>query len=444
MDQTTFLHHLRRSKLLSAEQLHQIAERPAPDSALALASGLVAEGLLTHYQAEQLLAGNAKGFLLGQYRILDYLGQGSMGAVFQAVHTAMERLVAVKVFRRDAFDSEDARQSYLREVRAAGQLNHPHIVTAYDANKARGVHFLVMEYVDGPSLSRLVHKAGPLPVGLACELIRQAADALGYAQQHGFVHRDIKPSNLLVRHAPGWSSPRSPAGRRPPAAAVQKPFLKVLDFGLARLGRGAADAEAVEASQALKSGVVYGTPDYISPEQAEDVHAVDIRSDLYSLGCTFYFALTGRVPFPGSTALEKLVKHLTEQPEPLKVRRPEVPAGLAAVVERLMARDPADRFQTPAELAAALAPWCGEARGPAATPTRYALNTPSETDLEPGTGWLLDDSAVDGQPVPSAPPPGRRRRRALSREAKRGLLWSAYAGLGLAVALLALLYLTTR
>jgi serine/threonine protein kinase len=448
MDQATFLDHLRRSKLLSPEQIGELADRHPGAPPAAIARALVAKNLLTAYQAQQLLAGNARGFLLGPYRILDFLGQGSAGSVFRAEHITLGRVAAIKVFKPEAFASNEAYHFFQREVQATALLDHPNLVTAYDAGESRGVYFLVMEYVDGPSLRKMVRRDGPLPVGLACEIVRQTALGLQYAHERGMVHRDIKPANLLIRHAPGWKSRHS--SKSTPSLALGAPRLalvKVLDFGLARLGNG--NNPAAEApTLALQPKVMIGTADYISPEQADDVHAVDIRSDLYSLGCTFYFALSGEVPFPGSTALEKLVKRLTEEPAPLRDKRPEVPAAVSAIVQRLMARDPSQRFQTPAEVAEALGPYCvrqGPETSKAEVATRYSLNTPADSDAEPGTGWVLelafpreDDTAAQ----PPAPASGQKRRN--RPRGKWKVLLAAVAALILTMAVLALLYWTRR
>src|SRR5262249_26922619 len=210
--------------------------------------------------------------------------------------------------------SDEAYHYFQREVQAIGLLNHPNLVIAYDAGKARGVYFLVMEYVNGPSVRKMVRRDGPLSVSLACEIVRQTALGLQYAHERGMVHRDIKPSNLLVRHAPGWKSTR-PSKSEPVLALASPPapVVKILDFGLARVGHVPGATGQEEVTLAVQSGVMVGTADYISPEQADNIHAVDIRSDLYSLGCTFYYILSGEVPFPGATALEKLVKRLTEE-----------------------------------------------------------------------------------------------------------------------------------
>jgi hypothetical protein len=269
--------------------------------------------------------------LLGhpRYRVLGVLGAGGMGVVYKAVHRLMDRVVAVKVLRRHLTDRPGLVGRFRREVRAAARLSHPNIVTAYDADQAGETHFLVMEYVEGTSLDREVERRGPLPVGEACEYARQAALGLQHAHERGMVHRDLKPHNLML----------TPAGQ-----------VKVLDFGLAHV----ADRCGAPATP-LASGVVLGTPDYVAPEQARDPAGADIRADVYSLGCTLYHLLAGRPPFPDGTPLQKLLAHQHCRPAPLTAARPDVPEALAAVVERMTARDPARRHPTPGDVAADLA-----------------------------------------------------------------------------------------
>ncbi len=349
MDRDTFLDHLRQSRLLSEEQLSRVGERlEGTDSAQHLAGTLVEEGLLTRFQAKQIWAGKSKGLVLGQYRLLEELGKGGFGYVYKARHAMMDRLVAIKVISPELVEDSRARDWFRREVLAATQLCHPNIVMAYDANEVDDVLFLAMEYVDGPNLDTLVKAHGPLPTSLACELMRQAALALQHAHDKGMVHRDVKPANMLI--------PQGEAILRGLAdvADAAPVLVKVVDFGLARLHRSAPAGTLMLQNE--KSFL--GTPDYVSPEQARNMHAVDIRSDLYSLGCSFYYTLTAQRPFQGTTVLEVVVKHLEKDPEPLEALRPEVPAPVRAIVRRLMAKDPDQRFQTPAELVAALAPLC--------------------------------------------------------------------------------------
>jgi serine/threonine protein kinase len=377
VDRQTFLENLRRSELLNARELQAAVQGlPETDRGRDVARALIKKGVLTRFQAQQLLAGRTRGFVIGQYRILEQIGKGGMGRVYKAMHRTMKRVVALKVLAPELVRTEKARRLFKREVRAAAQLLHPNIVTAYDANKVTGRYFLVMEYVDGPNLDQLVRQGGPLPVSLACELVRQAAAGLQHALSLGMIHRDIKPGNLMVaRGGPGLPSPA--------------PQIKILDFGLARL-QEAEDAElAGDGTIQTSANTVLGTPDYLSPEQCRDLHATDIRSDLYSLGCTFYYLLTGQVPFPGGTSLEKLVRHASEDAEPVESLRPSVPAAVAAIVRKLMAKDPAERYQAPDELAAALAPFCKVGRA-----SRKALKQAAEGGRPPGARSEEDSSPV--------------------------------------------------
>jgi len=385
VDRRTFLSNLRKSGLLSDEQLATLAAKQTETNrGRVLARTLVRMGWLTKFQAIQLLSGRTAGFHLGQYRILDQLGQGGMGRVFKAQHLAMSRTVALKILAPHLLKTEKAQQLFVREVRTVGRLIHPNIVTAFDANQVGERYYLVLEYIEGPNLDQLVREHGPLPVGQACDFIRQVAQGLQYAFEMGMVHRDIKPANLLVQ-------PTGSAGRGPGQ-------VKISDFGLARLHDTSPDGADKIGTIVTKANTVMGTPDYLSPEQARNLHNVDIRSDLYSLGCTFYFVLTGRVPFPGGTTLEKLVRHSVEEPAPVEQVRPEVPAEVAAIVRRLMAKTPAARFQTPAELAAALTPFAQSspaswtAPEPAATAADQVV-TPVNPASDAGFDALGSDEA---------------------------------------------------
>jgi serine/threonine protein kinase len=332
---------LLRAAGLTGEQLRRLSSaRDGDGSVEPFVEKLVQAGVLTAYQAEQVLAGKPGRLRLGPYRILDRLGSGGAGTVYKAEHRLMKRLVALKVLgradrrrRRPAGASPGGGLGRRAELVTAGRLSHPHIVAAYDAARLRGRLVLVLEYVEGIDLARLVAEAGPLPVPLACEVIRQAALALNYLHERGLVHRDVKPANLLLMrgHASGVG-PVLPDG---------PPVVKLIDMGLAcRPGEGGPE--------------LCGTMDYIAPERGIDPDAADIRGDLYSLGCTFYHLLTGRVPFPGGSWTGKLIRHRLEDPELVRELRPDVDEALGTIVERLMARNPRDRFSEPASVAAAL------------------------------------------------------------------------------------------
>jgi WD40 repeat protein/tRNA A-37 threonylcarbamoyl transferase component Bud32 len=264
-----------------------------------------------------------------RYRVVRLLGEGGMGSVYEAEHLVMQRRVALKVIRRADTASPADLERFRREVRAAARLSHPNIVTAYDAETAGELHFLVMEYVEGITLAWLVKERGPLPTDEACDYVRQAALGLQHAHERGLVHRDLKPDNL-IRCSDGT--------------------VKILDFGLAAL-------TAERGGGLTEANVVMGTPEYMAPEQAENSHGADTRADLYSLGCTLYYLLTEKLPYPAPTPLLKVLAHRDRPVPSLRRARPDVPPGLAAVVERLLAKKPEDRYQKPRELAAALRPF---------------------------------------------------------------------------------------
>lgn len=283
-----------------------------------------------------------------RYRILRRLGGGGMGAVYEAEHRLMNRRVALKVIRPELLSSPQAVLRFQREVQAAAKLVHPHVVTAFDAEQAGPSHFLVMEFVEGNDLAEIIRRRGPLPVAEACECIRQAAIGLQHAYENGMVHRDIKPGNLIVNSEFGirnseWKATHS---------AFQ---VKILDFGLARF---ASESFDLLGGGNTSVGVVLGTPDYMAPEQARNAHAADIRSDIYSLGCSLHFLLTGQVLHPGSgSVVEKALAHIEQDVEPLAKFRCDIPPGLQTVLNRMTAKKPAERYATPAEVAAALAPF---------------------------------------------------------------------------------------
>jgi hypothetical protein len=341
-----------------------------------------------------------QGGRLGQYEILGKLGHGGMGTVYKARHTELGKIVALKVLPVQQMDEVSVGR-FKNEIRAIGKLDHPNIVVAHDAGESRGVHFLVMELIDGMDLARIVERHGRLPVPDACEAIRQAASGLQHAFERGLVHRDIKPPNLMLARD----------GR-----------VRLLDLGLAR-SFGEAHVHTLTAH-----GSLLGTADYLAPEQWDHPHAADTRADVYSLGCTLYHLLAGRPPFAGalySTVMRKMRAHQEVPPPPVGQFCPEVPAELAALVHRMLAKDPAERFATPAEVGAALRPFTAGA------------------DL----GRLLDGDVAAGgaasadvvTPTPGAWETDRERRARGHVPARRPALPVILAGLGLlfAVALIA-------
>lgn len=304
-----------------------------------------------------------------RYKITQRVGGGGMGQVYQAEHRLMDRPVALKIIHPRYLANPSAVERFEREVKAAAKLHHPNIVTAYDAERAGGTHFLIMEFVQGQTLANLLRQKGKFPIPEACDAIRQTALGLEYAhKEHKMVHRDIKPDNLM----------RSTNGD-----------IKILDFGLARFAQeeglytatdapsgpdgvvrerdretqtqileGSNSSSGPEADALTAAGAVMGTPDYMAPEQIKNTHSADIRSDIYALGCTLYHLLTGQVPFPDGKTQDKLERQLRDEPAPVRQIRPEVPIALTQILEKMIAKDPAQRYQTPGEVARALGGFC--------------------------------------------------------------------------------------
>jgi WD40 repeat protein/serine/threonine protein kinase len=407
---TALIAALGGARLLTPAQLSELAQQLQPRCADArvLARELLQRGWLTPYQVNQLFQGKRDGLVLGSYLLLERLGEGGMGQVFKARHQLLDRVVALKVIRPEHLGDANAVRRFQREVRAVAQLSHPHVVHAFDADQVGTTHILVMEYVEGVDLQRLVKRNNPLPVAVACEYIRQAALGLQHAHEHGLVHRDIKPSNLLLSMVGGPSS-----GAHEARPTTEHGQVKLVDLGLARLKEPGSTGES--SATLTGSAIVMGTPDYIAPEQVRQSHAVDIRADLYSLGCTLYFLLTGRAPFAGSSVGEKLLKHQLDEPDPVEKVRPEVPAGLAHVLRKLMAKRPEDRYQTPEELAAVLAEglqgrWPKTNRGRAdAVPAAIALGHGAASGGPPSPTVVGFSSIMNPPSRPTVGAPWRRR-----------------------------------
>jgi serine/threonine protein kinase len=357
-----------RSGLFSAAAAQDLIAQVTADEALTLAevaAQMIAKKVLTPYQAEQLLAGRGdECWVAGRYRILEKLGEGGMGAVYKAHDSQLDRDVAVKVLPARSLGDADAIARFQREARALAKLSHPNIIQAYDNGEDKGRHFLVMEYVEGFNLSAILQDQGAIPPTRAVDMIYQAALGLQHAHDKGLVHRDLKPANLHWSPAQPFAARPAGAAREPARpsperttnhvapAALRKGTVKILDLGLARFLQ-----DQLGGSQLTGEGMGVGTPDYMAPEQFRDALHADARTDIYGLGCTLYQLISGTAPFPGSSFSEKAEAHAKKEPIPLEERCPEVSAGLAFVVSKMMAKRPADRFQTAAEVAEALAPY---------------------------------------------------------------------------------------
>ncbi len=315
------------------------------------------------------------------YEVIRELGRGGMGVVYLARNTLMGRMEVLKVVGGDLIRRPQVADRFLREIRAAARLYHPNIVTAYSALRLGDCLVLAMEYIDGLDLARLVKTKGPLPVADSCNHVHQAALGLQHAHEHSMVHRDIKPANLILSHKEG------------------KTIVKVLDFGLAKASEGQVDTSLT------RDGQMLGTPDYIAPEQIRDAQSADIRADIYSLGCTFYYLLSGGPPFGGANLWDLYQAHLSMDAAPLSSVRPGVPVELAALVAKMMAKEPADRFQTPGDVARALTRFLRDGSpGAAGTKPDASAAVPVSPAAEP-TRPVAARAPVTAPTPPPTPPP---------------------------------------
>lgn len=391
----SFLAVLKRSNLLTEGQVASALEKfraanPATSvEAKPFAEFLVRHKVLTVWQAEKVLQGKHKGFFLGRYRLLSLLGKGGMSSVYLAEHTVMKRRCALKVLPAKRVNDASYLGRFHREAQAVAALDHPNIVRAYDVDMTQDagidIHFLSMEFVQGKSLLELVQEKGLIPIVDAVEYIRQSAHGLDHAHKAGLVHRDIKPGNLLL----------TPGG-----------VIKILDLGLARFFNDEEASLTVEHDEK-----VLGTADYISPEQAIDSHKVDHRTDIYSLGCTLYFLLTGHPPFNSGSLAQRLIAHQTKPAPPITAERPDVPASLIAIMDKMMAKKEPDRYQTAQDVADELSAWLKRSPEELVTAVQPARAATSAVAVAPGAappspGPRSTDSAVKSRvrlPTPKSP-----------------------------------------
>lgn len=333
-----FIDLVRRSTLVEKDQLNALllglkeeaGDEPVTDADL-VANRFVETGLITRWQADRLLEGRYKGFFLGKYKLLNLLGTGGMSSVYLAEHVLMQRRVAIKVLPKNRVEDSSYLARFHREAQAAAALDHRNIVRAYDVDNDGSNHYLVMEYVEGRDLQHVVKEDGPLGYIAAAEYIRQAAEGLSHAHKANLIHRDVKPANLLVD---------------------RKNVVKVLDLGLARF----TDEDKASLTVAYDENVL-GTADYLAPEQALDSHGVDSRADIYGLGCSLYYLLTGHPPFPGGTLPQRLMAHQKQTPPSIHIDRPDAPHDLIEICAKMMAKKPGQRYQTMAEVALDLSQW---------------------------------------------------------------------------------------
>jgi serine/threonine protein kinase len=332
---------LRRSNLVDEAKLTAFLEKVVQEHGEAsledqpkLAERMIEAGLITRWQADKLLTGKHKGFRLGKYKLLGQIGKGGMSSVYLAEHELMKRRVAIKVLPRNRVNDSSYLERFRLEARAVAKLDDPNIVRAYDIDNEGDVHYIVMEYVDGQDLHQRVATQGPMDYDTAADFVAQVANGLQHAHEMGLVHRDIKPANCLVdKHN----------------------VVKLLDLGLAKL----TEDDQASLTMANEENVL-GTADYLAPEQALNSHQADSRSDIYSLGCTLYFLLTGSPPFPEGSISERLLKHQTARPDSIFKARPDAPPSLVEICETMMAKKPDERFQSAGEVSTNLKEWLAD------------------------------------------------------------------------------------
>jgi serine/threonine protein kinase len=335
-----------RSKLLTPEEVRAMQQRWQNDakdqtgSLSQFSKWLVANKYVTEYQAVLLAKGHADNFFLNQYKILDRLGQGHMAGVYKAEHT-LGQVVAIKVLPPSKAKNPQLLARFQREARMALHLKHPNVVRTYQLGETKEVQYLVMEYLEGETLDEVFQRRKKLPANEAVRLIHQALTGLHHIHEQGMVHRDMKPANLML----------VPASGRGDADTTLKATVKILDIGLGRFFEESPQSEKMELTG---EGALLGTPDYLAPEQARDPRNIDIRADIYSLGCVLYHALTGQPPFPDKNLLSQMVRHATETARPLKDFNPAIPDGLQQIVNWMLAKKPEERYPTPERAAQAL------------------------------------------------------------------------------------------
>jgi len=355
-DAQSLTHLLVRSRLMSADEVRAAtqrwsAEAPADqrDAVEPFRRFLVANRLLTEYQSQMLLRGHADGFFLDAFKILDRVGKGRMAGVYKAIGPGGQ-IAALKVLPPSKAKDANLLGRFQREAKLVTQLNHPNIVRALSTGEANGLHYIGMEHLEGDTVQEVLDRRKRLTPPEAVRIVYQVLQGLQQVHERGMVHRDVKPSNLMLVAPPGQAfNPES----------TLNCTAKILDIGLGKAIFDEDDEKAAD-QQLTADGVLLGTPDYLAPEQARSATNVDIRADIYSVGCVLYHLLTGQPPFPDTNVLNQVIRHATEQPKPLASLVPGLPEGLQSVVSVMLAKDPNQRYPSPAMAAAALKPLLGD------------------------------------------------------------------------------------
>jgi serine/threonine protein kinase len=398
-----------RCNLLDVEAVRALRERWRTeardvDDTGQFSKWLVKNKVLTEFQAGMLARGFADLLILNQYKLIERIGQGRMAGVYKASHQ-LGQIVAIKVLPPSKAEQPQLLSRFLREARLAARLKHPHVVRTFQRGVTKGnLHFIVMEYLDGETLEEIGQRRGKLPCAEAIRILTQTLAGLQYLHEEGLIHRDLKPANLML--VPGAA---------PGQDTTLHAQVKILDIGLGRALFDEGAPAAGEQGDLTSEGTLLGTPNYMAPEQARSAHSADIRSDIYSLGCVFYYMLTGQPPFPDTSFVRQMVRHATEPPRRLRELVGAVPEGLQDIVDCLLAKDPAQRFPTPAQAARALQRYLDQVSDPSGPTLSDARMESYLTWLDKNPGEDTETIPVDSlapaalsRTVPVAPPPAKR------------------------------------
>lgn len=358
-------------------ELRERHEGELPSKAKQVSAAFVERGLLTDWHVEKLLAGKYKGFFLGKYKLLGHIGTGGMSSVYLAEHMRMRDKRAIKVLPKKRLNNASYLARFQLEAKAIASLNHPNIVLAHDIDNEGDVHYIVMEYVDGLDLQSLIKRDGPMDFSTAADVLSQAARGLEHAHSKGVIHRDVKPANLLI----------DSSGK-----------VRLLDMGLALVAEAGGSDEA--SLTVAHNENVLGTADYLAPEQALNSHTVDHRADIYGLGCTLYFLLTGQPPFSDGTLAQRIARHQKEMPRSIRKLRQDCPGELEGICVKMIQKDPAYRYQSAAEVAEVLARFA--AKVPRGEPVRVGLGESGDDEGSSSISFGTDErspSKIDGDTV---------------------------------------------
>jgi serine/threonine protein kinase len=381
-----------RSRLLTPDEVKAMYQRWLGEAQGAagdvgkLIRWLVANQYLTDFQAGFVARGQVDNFFLGPYKVLSPLGQGRMAAVYKAVHD-LGQIVAIKVLPPSRAKEGHVLSRFQREARLALRLQHPHVVRTFQIGDSDGMHYLVMQFLDGENLDGVLKRRGKLPPAEAARVIHQALLGLQYLHEQGLIHRDLKPANLMLVPSRQPGQPDSTLGAT----------VKILDIGMGRAVFDGSLAAEGEDTNLTGEGVVMGTPDYLAPEQARSARTADIRADVYSLGCVLYHVLSGQPPFPDRNLINQIYRHATETPRPLREFNSGIPDGVQQVVNGMMAKDPARRYPTPERAAQAL-------QGFLPTEAEQVRRSEAEPPLPSYVNWLEKESRREVEVEAAGPP----------------------------------------